>query len=179
MIKDNIVIEGAQLRFKNFSGKAGQFNPEGNRNFCVFLDPEVTEALKQDGWNIKFLQPRDPDEQPQGYIQVAVAYGNIPPKIILISSRGKTLLDEESVKLLDWAEMKEVDLIIRPYNWVLHAGTKNERKGVKAYIKSMYVTLHEDEFEKKYVDVPDSANSAVGGCGECDTCDGSCKCNGD
>ena len=32
-------------------------------------------------------------------------------KIIMITSHGKTILDETSVALLDWAEIQEVDLI--------------------------------------------------------------------
>lgn len=170
MVKDNIVIEGARIGFRNFSGKEGRYNPEGRRNFCVFLDDSIAERLQKEGWNVRWLQPRDEYEPPQGYLQVAVSFQNIPPKILLISSRGKTILDDDSVSLLDWAEIKEIDLIIRPYNWTL-----NNKSGVKAYIKSMYVTIAEDEFASKYYDVPDSAEGAIGGCGNCEACDGSCK----
>jgi len=157
MVKNNIVLEGARIGFRNFSGKEGKFNPAGRRNFCVFLEEDLAKALEEDGWNVRWLQPRDEQEEPQGYIQVAVSYDNIPPKIILITSRGKTTLDDESISLLDWAEITDVDLIIRPYNWDV-----NGKSGVKAYVKSMYITLAEDEFEKKYYDVPDSAENLIG-----------------
>jgi hypothetical protein len=170
MIRNNITIEGARIGFRNFSGKEGRFNPAGRRNFCVFLDESLAKVLEKDGWNVRWLQPRDEQEAPQGYLQVAVSFDNIPPKILLISSRGKTILDVDSVSLLDWAEIQEVDLIIRPYNWAV-----NDKGGVKAYVKSMYVTIAEDEFEKKYYDVPDSATGSIGGCGHCEACDGSCK----
>jgi len=179
MVKNNIVIEGARIGFRNFSGKEGKYNPEGRRNFCVFLDEDLGKTLEADGWNVRWLQPKDEQDVPQGYLQVAVSFDNIPPKIIMISSKGKTVIDSESVSLLDWAEISEIDLIIRPYNWALHEGTKNEKRGVKAYIKSMYITIAEDEFEKKYLDVPASATDSIGGCGNCDACDGSCKHDGD
>jgi len=154
MIKNNIVIEGARIGFRNFSGKEGKFNPAGRRNFCVFLDKDLALALQEDGWNVRWLQPRDDNDEEQGYLQVAVSYDNIPPKIIMITSNGKTTLDDESVGLLDWAEITDIDLIIRPYNWTMHEGKKNEMRGVKAYVKSMYITIAEDEFESKYYDVP-------------------------
>lgn len=156
MVKSNIVIEGARIGFRNFSGKEGKYNPAGKRNFCVFLDMELAQALETDGWNVRWLEPRDEDADKQPYLQVAVSYDNIPPKIVMITSRGKTILDDDSVGLLDWAEITEVDLIIRPYNWVLQEGTRNEKRGVKAYVKSMYITIAEDEFEAKYYDAPDT-----------------------
>jgi len=179
MVKDNIIIENARIGFRNFSGKEGKYNPVGKRNFCVFIEEDLAKTLESDGWNVRWLQPREEGENPQGYLQVAVSYDNIPPKILMMTSKGKTVLDDESISLLDWAEIKEIDLIIRPYNWILHEGTRNEKSGVKAYVKSMYVTIAEDEFEKKYLDVPASASDAIGGCGHCDACDGSCKHDGD
>ena len=170
MVKNNIVIEGARIGFRNFSGKEGKFNPAGRKNFCVFIDQELGRVLEGDGWNVRWLEPRDEGDDKQGYLQVAVSYDNIPPKIVLVSSKGKTILDETSVSLLDWAEIQDVDIIIRPYNWDV-----NGKMGVKAYVKSMYVTIVEDEFEDKYYDVPDSASGSIGGCGECEACDGSCK----
>jgi hypothetical protein len=152
MVKNNIVIENGRIGFRNFSGNAGKFNPAGRRNFCVFLEQDLSKVLIEDGWNVRWLQPKDENDDPTPYLQVAVNYDNIPPKIVLISKRGKTTLDEKSVNILDWAEIANVDLIIRPYNWEVSG-----KGGVKAYVKSMYVTLVEDEFESKYYDVPDSA----------------------
>lgn len=147
MVKDNIVIEDARIGFRNFSGKEGKFNPAGRRNFCVFLEPTLANVLVDDGWNVKFLKPREEDDEPQPYLQVAVSFDTIQPKIILISGKTKTPLDSSTVDTLDWAEIKNVDLIIRPYNWEV-----NGKTGVKAYVKSMYVTIEEDKFASKYAD---------------------------
>lgn len=166
-VTGNINIENARIGFRNFSGKEGKFNPAGKRNFCVFLDEDIARSLEADGWNVRWLQSRDDQEADQGYLQVAVSYDNIPPKIVMITSGGKSILDNESVSILDWAEIAEVDLIIRPYNWEVQS-----KKGVKAYVKSMYVSIAEDEFEKKWSNAPDSAENSM--CPDCDSVNGSC-----
>lgn len=157
MVKNNIVIEDARIGFRNFSGKEGQYNPPGRRNFCVFLDDKkLAEQLIKDGWNVRYLRPKEEGDEEQAYLQVSVNYKNIPPKIVLITGHGKTVLEENEVGMLDWADIQNVDLIIRPYNWDV-----NGKQGVKAYAKSIYVTIEEDEFENKYYDVPDSAANVM------------------
>lgn len=142
---DNIVVENARLIFKNFAGEESKFNRAGNRNFCVILDGDSAEDLRQMGWNVKALRPREDEDEPTYYLQVTVAFGNFPPKVILISGKTKTVLDEESIDTLDYAEIANVDLIIRPYHWEV-----NGKEGIKAYLKTMYVTIEQDVFAGKY-----------------------------
>lgn len=144
----NLTIEDARIFWKNFSGRGSQYNAEGSRNFCVEIDPNDAEVLSADGWNVKYSRPREEGEEGTPYIQVSVAYGNYPPKIYLVTSKNKTLLDEETIGELDRAEIEKVDLIISPYLWNIKTkdGTKS---GVKAYCKTMYVTI-EDDFGGRY-----------------------------
>lgn len=156
--RPTILFENARIIFRNFSGKAGKFNNEGNRNFCLLLDTDVANDLARDNWNIKWLKPREDDEPPQAYTQVKVGYGGRPPKIVMISSRGKTNLDEDSINILDWAEIETIDLLLTPYEWEAKGAT-----GVKGYVKTMFVTIREDELELKYANAPDSAASCLAG----------------
>ena len=142
---NNIMIEDARLIFKNFSGEESKFNRAGNKNFCVVLDHDMAEDLVAEGWNIKYLRPREDGEEPTPYLQVTVAYGNIPPKVIMIAGRNKTPLDSVSIGTLDYAEIANVDLVIRPYNWEV-----NGKHGIKAYLKTMYVEIEQDAFASKY-----------------------------
>lgn len=146
---ENIKIENAKIAFRNFSGKPDKFNPVGGkRTFCVLLDTELANQLVDEGWNIKQLKPRDVDDEPKPFLQVKVNFGTIPPKIYMITKRAKVLLDEESIDALDYAEIENIDLIIRPYNY-----NANGKTGIAAYVKNMYVTVMEDEFADKYADM--------------------------
>lgn len=153
-VTNNVFIEGAQLIFKNFQGKKTEYNKEGNRNFGVLLDEELAEELKRDGWNVKYLKPKDddPDGVEQAWLPVKISFNPYPPICQLINGRGKIKLNEETIDQLDWTRIKNCDIVINPYNYPAMQGRP---AGVSAYLKAIYVTIEEDRFARKYADIPD------------------------
>jgi hypothetical protein len=147
----NVLIENARIIFRNFEGREGQYNREGDRNFCVLLDPEVADDMAKDGWNVKSLKPRDEEDVEQAYVQVSVNFKGRPPRIVQITSRGRTELGEHEIEILDWVDISNIDLIFRPYEWNV-----NGKTGIKAYLKSAFITLEEDELDAKYSQIDDA-----------------------
>lgn len=142
----NLMIENAHIIFRNFSGKADTYNRAGDRNFAVEIeDQEKAERLREDGWNVKEWTPEDGDTV--YYLPVKMRFDVIPPKIYRISSvtNKKIMMTEENISQFDSEEFRTVDIIIRPYNWDV-----NGKSGTTAYVKTMYVTIEEDEFARKY-----------------------------
>lgn len=153
-----VLLEGAELLpppFRNFAGKEGPYNREGERSFCVLLPEELAEQLAKDGWNIKTLEPRDDDEGAveRPYLNVAVKYETQPPTIVSITSNRSTAITERTVETLDYMQFLNVDVLINPYEWAV-----NGKTGIKAYLKSMYVTVEEDALQQKYADLEVNGN---------------------
>jgi hypothetical protein len=144
------VLENVSLTYRNFAGKEGMYNKAGARNFAVILTPDMAEAMLRDGWVVKTRPARVEGDDEQHYISVTVKFsqGGRPPRVVLISSKGRTTLDEADLEVLDWVDIQTVDLIIRPYEWEI-----NGRTGTRAYLKSIYVTIREDELELKYSEI--------------------------
>ena len=152
---NNVVMEGVRIIFRNFEGKEGPYNKAGERNFAVLLDEKVANMMAEDGWNVKWLKPRedvtDEGEEDQPYLPVSLRYDVFPPHVVLVTSRNRTVLTEDQVEILDYSDIINVDLIVRPYTW-----TVNNKSGIKAYVKTMFVTIEEDQLVKKYADMEDS-----------------------
>lgn len=153
-----VTIRNAEILpggWRNFSG-VDKFNDGGKRTFNIKLPEDVALAMQKDGFNIKELKPRDEDDpEDVGYrVEVTTSYENRPPQIWLVSGGHRTLLDEGSVNILDYADIAKADVIINPYVWEV-----NGKGGVKAYLHKLFVTLKEDELDLEYADVPVSGAS--------------------
>lgn len=161
-----IVLDNVRLLFRNFSGMPGPFNDEGERNFCVALPDDVAKSMEEDGFNVRWLTPREEGDPSQAILKIRVKYEKRdgtptrPPLVVMISQKpdgslAKTTLSKEMLPILDWAEIINVDLSFNPFTYSA-AG----RSGLSAYLKSIFVTIRVDELEARYMDVPDSAQSA-------------------
>lgn len=147
-VEGKLTLENARIIYRNFKGEERQYNPAGKRNFCVVIDdPKLAEELITDGWNVKNKPPYEEGDSPMYYLPVEVSYKRRPPRVMLITTRNKTMLDEESIEMLDYADIISADIIINPYNWSMRDGS-----GVKAYLDKAYITIQEDVFADKYAD---------------------------
>lgn len=149
MARAQLNVENASIGFKNFAGQEGPYNKAGERSFAVFLDQAFADELVTEGWNVKMPKEREfaagEEDTRNPYIQVSVGFEFFPPKIVMVTGENKNVLNEEEVAMLDWAEIENVDLVLRPYHWSVQG-----KSGIKAYLKAMYITIETDAFSAKY-----------------------------
>lgn len=146
-----VMLEDAEILWPNFSGREGPFNQVGERGFSVVLPADIAAQMAEDGWNVKQTKPREEGDEPKPFVDVAVKYGKgRDPRIVMVTSRGRTTLDEGAIELLDYADIRVADMILNPSKWDV-----NGRNGIKAYLKTMFVTIEEDALERKYAEPVD------------------------
>lgn len=142
---NNVTIEDCRIAFRNFAGKEDKFNPKGSRNFALLLDEDEAEKLAGLGWNVKYLKPRDDEPVGQPFLKVSIAFDKKPPKVLLVTTRGKTYLDEDTIDTLDHVDIETADITLNPYEWDV-----NGMSGVKAYVKTLIIKPVEDYLEMKW-----------------------------
>ena len=142
-------IDGARITFRNFAGKPGTYNREGDRSFAwVIPDRELADKLVADGWNVKVKPPRNEGDDEFIYMNVKVRFNDRGPKVYLTSGNNMRTLSEETVGLLDNVDIVNVDMDIRPYDWENAMG----QSGRSAYLQSIHVTQDLDRFAERFAE---------------------------
>lgn len=140
----NLQIDNARIIFRNFKGEGGRYNHAGDRNFAVVIpDYDQAMALKNDGWNVKIKDPKEPGDTPFMYLPVKVKFNGHSPRIYLETLGHRNKIDEDQVDTLDDIEIESVSMDIRPYNWEVQGD-----KGKAAYLYSMNVVQLTDRFAR-------------------------------
>lgn len=149
-------IEDARIIYRNFSGIAGKYNREGDRNFAIVIpNEELANKLSEKGWNVKIKPPREEGDDPFMYLPVKVKFNDRGPGIYINTASGDLRrLNEENVGSLDNIDIAFVDLDIRPYDWEV-----NGKTGRTAYLQGMQVTQNIDRFAARYAQ-QENANAA-------------------
>ena len=148
-MNNSVIIENAQLFFKNFSGRVDNYNRDGKRYFNVYIDdPEIAQQMNEDGWRIRVRQPRNEGEVARNYIKVFVSYRFGNPDIIRRVNGVDYALGEDQVGILDG------DIITSALVQFHPASKDKSPDGLySAYLDKMVAFVEEDEFDKKYREI--------------------------
>lgn len=161
MIGKTIAVDDTRFIFQtNFSGDPvrDRFADSRRKANLLIPDPEQAKDLIKAGFKVRETRPRqddDPDTfSPEYFVSVLLKYRNragqpvkYPPKVYLVSGNGEpVLLDEESVACIDQMRVKNVNVILNPYEYDPANG------GVSLYVRTMYVEqdLDDDPYAERY-----------------------------
>ena len=164
-------INNARIIFKNFEGRATDFNEEGRRNFSLIISggtfddgrpgskpvvlnaEEMAEALMAetnefgDGWNVKIKPPYAEGEEPFMHMKVNVSTRRGCPPMYVNSAGNVRRLDEDTMGMIDHIAIRNVNLDIRPYD-----DKKGGRSFRSAYLDSIEVIQEIDRFAARYAE---------------------------
>lgn len=146
---DDLFIENAKIKWRNFSGKPSKFDKEGkNKNFDIIIPEDDAESLEKMGWYIRENETPDGDVEHLLRVAVSYKYEDKKPKVRKRSGKdGKWTkpLAEDEIGCLDYDEIEEIDVVINPSYYDFGG-----RQGIKGYLKSAAVTIKPDPLDLKY-----------------------------
>lgn len=135
-------------RFKNFSGRVDSYKNTRKRFNVIIDDLDLARKMSEEGWNVKFREGREEEDVTATLeikINFNVQYDSMRPIVKLMSGNSQVLLDDETIGMLDYAEIVHLDI-----RFVGRWYSKDGREGYSTWLRSMYVTIEEDPLEAKY-----------------------------
>ena len=161
MIGRTIAVDDTRFIFQtNFSGDPARdrFADARRKASLIIPDPEQAKDLIKAGFRVRETRPRQDDDPndfvPEYYVTILLKYRNrknepvkYPPKVYLVSGDNEpVLLDEESVSCIDQMRIRNVNVILNPYEY------DPVNNGLSLYIRTMYVEqdLDDDPYAARY-----------------------------
>lgn len=154
--RETVLIRDARIIYRNFTGKPGPYNEEGDRSFSVMLDENLAEQLGAQGLNVKPIRKRDEDEAQLYHLPVAVSYKIRPPRVYTVTGDGERLplrkqaMPEDIVHMLDMLDLGDCHMMLAVSNYDVRGS-----KGKKCYLQSFFGHVVMDELEQEYASVED------------------------
>lgn len=161
MIGRTIAVDNTRFIFQtNLAGDPTKDRYADSRRKATLMIPDLEQAkdLIKAGFKVRETRPRENDDprefQPEYFVTVLLKYRDktgrpvkYPPKVYLVSGDNEpVLLDEESVEMIDTIRVKNVNVILNPYE---HDPVNH---GMNLYIRTMYVEqdLDDDPYAARY-----------------------------
>lgn len=154
--RETVTIRDAQIIFRNFTGKPGPYNEEGERSFAVLLDEALGDELAKRGLNIKPLRKKEDEDDQMFYLPVAVSYKIRPPRVYMVTGDGdriplrKQMMPQDLVHMMDELDLGASHMVLSVSKYEVR-GTK----GKKCYLQSFFGHVMLDELEQEYATVED------------------------
>lgn len=152
----NIALDDTRFIFAtNFAGDPSKDKYGDDRRKCNIVVPAAkVQELLNAGVRVRETRPREGDEYytPEYFITAQVKYRKknremikFPPKVYLVSAEetnGPVLLNEENIGCLDNIRVKNVNVILVPFQYDPDNGSST------LYIRTMYV--EQDDSDDPY-----------------------------
>ena len=169
MIGKTIAVDDTHFIFQtNFAGDPSKdrFADARRKANLLIPDPEQAKDLIKAGFKVRQTRPRQDDDPnefvPEYFVTALLKYRNrsgqpvkYPPKVYLVSGNNEpVLLNEDSVSCIDQMRIKNVNVILNPYEY------DPANNGLSLYIRTMYVEqdLDDDPYAARYRNRDDDEN---------------------
>ena len=155
-----VTFKDVELRWKNFSGKSDDFNPQGKRFFHIVLNEEMANELRNvelttksgkivHGANVKTHIPKTGEGDPMYTLKILIG-DFFPEEVIRVTPESRMKLNEDTIGNLDreYIEKAKVMVTLSPYE-------RPGNTGITAYCRKLAVWIKEDNFDEDFKDIPE------------------------